>query len=70
MDGARELIAGALPYERALARYFSELSEIVDPPSIWSIDQVHRAYVGEPRIRDTGLSRARWPRGGTSPRRR
>lgn len=46
VDGARELIAGALPYERALARYFSELSEIVDPPSIWSIDQVHRAYVG------------------------
>lgn len=45
LDGARELIEGALPYDAALARYFSELSAAVDPASIWSIDGVHRAYV-------------------------
>ena len=38
-------IAGALPYERSLARYFSELSAVVEPASIWSIDEVHRDFV-------------------------
>jgi hypothetical protein len=45
LAGARELIAGELAYEDALATYFSELSAVVDPDTIWSIDRVHLEHL-------------------------
>ncbi|MPQ99556.1 hypothetical protein GB931_16860 [Modestobacter sp. I12A-02628] len=40
---ARELVAGSLPYERALAEYFSDLRDVHggDTSALWSIDLVH-----------------------------
>jgi hypothetical protein len=40
---AQELVAGTLPYERALTEYFSGLKDVHrgDTSAIWSIDSVH-----------------------------
>jgi hypothetical protein len=42
--GARELLAGQLTHERALAEYFRDLRAAVGAEAIWSIDGVHAAY--------------------------
>ena len=45
--GARELLAGDLPYERALHEYFRDLraAHAGDTSVIWSIDNVHAAHL-------------------------
>ena len=45
--GARELVTGALPYERALSEYFRELRAVHhgDTSAIWSIDGVHLDHI-------------------------
>lgn len=45
--GARELLAGELPYERALREYFRDLraARAGDTSVIWSIDNVHAGYL-------------------------
>jgi hypothetical protein len=47
VTGARELIAGTVSYEQALADYFAALLRAHggDASAIWSIDDIHRAYV-------------------------
>ncbi|MGR6964751.1 hypothetical protein ACU610_09860 [Geodermatophilus sp. URMC 61] len=45
VTGARELLAGELTHERALAEYYRDLRAAVGGESIWSIDGVHAAYV-------------------------
>jgi hypothetical protein len=42
--GARELLAGELTHERALAEYFRDLRAAVGAEAMWSIDGVHAAY--------------------------
>ena len=42
--GARELLAGELTHERALAEYFRDLRATVGGEAIWSIDGVHAAH--------------------------
>ncbi|GAB3345317.1 glycosyltransferase family protein [Modestobacter lapidis] len=44
---AQELVAGTLPYERALSEYFAGLKAVHrgDTSAIWSIDSVHLGYV-------------------------
>jgi hypothetical protein len=41
--GARELLAGELTHERALAEYYRDLRATVGAEAIWSIDGVHAA---------------------------
>ncbi|RFU21491.1 hypothetical protein [Geodermatophilus marinus] len=45
VTAARELLAGGPAYEQAVADYFRELREVVDPAAIWSIDGVHADHV-------------------------
>jgi hypothetical protein len=43
--GARELLAGGLTHERALAEYYRDLRAVVGAEAIWSIDGVHAAHL-------------------------
>lgn len=42
---AQELVNGTLSYERAIAEYYAELRTRVEPAAVWSIDNVHVAYL-------------------------